>query len=340
VARKSKGPWFWKKRGEFVVNVRGKRHYLGEDREAAFDEWHRLCREKPQPVSTNTVWAILEAFLDHAAKNTVPATYEWYRYRLQQFKDALPDQPVHAVKVYQVTDWLDKQDWGATYKAGMVTAIKRAFKWADDGGRIERNPLKALKKPSPDQREVTITAEDFANILLKVRKDGFRDILTFIWLTGCRPQEARAIEAKWINHESRVIVFPVKKSKGKKRARVIHLTDEAYTILARWAEKYPDGPCFRNRKKEPWRANNFCCRFYRLQAKVGFKLRMYDLRHSYAHSGLTKGGIAPEVMAALLGHTDTRMIYSTYGHLLKATDFMRAAAEKTRPSVDAAKSAS
>jgi hypothetical protein len=41
VARKSKGPWFWKERGEFVVNVRGKRHYLGDDREAAFDEWHR-----------------------------------------------------------------------------------------------------------------------------------------------------------------------------------------------------------------------------------------------------------------------------------------------------------
>jgi len=332
VARKSKGPWFWKERGEFVVNVRGKRHYLGEDREAAFDEWHRLCREKPEPVSTQTVWAVLDAYLDHAEANAAPATYEWYRYRLQLFKDALPNQPVHALKVYQFTDWLDKQAWSPTYKAGIVTAIKRVFNWAADGDRIEKNPLKGLKKPAAEHREVTITAEDFANILLKIRKDSFRELLTFVWLTGCRPQEASAIEAKWIRHDEKVIIFPVKQSKGKKRARVIHLTDEAYSILARSAAKNPDGPCFRNRNKAPWRANNFACRFYRLQEKIGMKLRMYDLRHSYAHSGLTKGGIAPEIMAALLGHTDTRMVYAVYGHLLKATDFMRAAAEKARPS--------
>jgi len=102
VAGKSKGPWFWKLRGEWVVNVRGKRHYLGAEKTAAYDEWHRLCREKSEPISTNTVWAVLDAFLDHAKATTAPATYEWYRYRLQQFKDALPNVPVHALKVYQV----------------------------------------------------------------------------------------------------------------------------------------------------------------------------------------------------------------------------------------------
>jgi integrase len=291
VARKSNGPWFWKERGEFVVNVRGKRHYLGEDREAAYDEWHRLCREKPEPVSAQSVWEILDAFLTHAEATTAPATYQWYRYRLQQFKDALPNRPVHALKVYQVTDWLDKQTWGATYKAGVVTAIKRAFKWAADGDRIEKNPVKGLKKPTPEQREVTITAEDFASILLKIKDEPFRDILTFVWLSGCRPQEARAIEEAWIRHDDQLVIFPVKKSKGKKRARVIHLTDEAYAILLKWAKRYPDGPCFRNRCYRPWRANNFACRFKRLEDKIGMRVRMYDLRHSYAHDGLTKSRI-------------------------------------------------
>ena len=41
-----------------------------------------------------------------------------------------------------------------------------------------------------------------------------------------------------------------------------------YDILAKWAAKYPEGPCFRNRNKEPWRANNFACRFYRLEKKI------------------------------------------------------------------------
>src|SRR6478736_856101 len=78
--------------------------------------------------------------LDHAKAASAPSTYEWYRYRLQQFKDALPDQPVHTLKVYQVTDWLDKQTWSATYQAGMVTAIKRPFKWAEERRRIDKNP--------------------------------------------------------------------------------------------------------------------------------------------------------------------------------------------------------
>ena len=142
--------------------------------------------------------------LDHAKAASAPSTYEWYRYRLQQFKDALPDQPVHTLKVYQVTDWLDKQTWSATYQAGMVTAIKRPFKWAEERRRIDKNPLRELKNPTLDQREVTITAQDFANILRKTRKDSFHDILAFIGLTGCRPQEARHCNdiRKAISHSS------------------------------------------------------------------------------------------------------------------------------------------
>lgn len=333
--------WFRESKQAWYTTIHGEQINLGKDKAAAKIEFRQRMNTyheaKPVTVFKGNVWQIMDAFLEDASLNTAPATYDWYKTRLQYFKDDVPDMPVRSLKPFHVKDWLNGKKWGSTFKAGIITALKRVFNWAVEDERIEVSPIRSLKKPATEHRELTITSEDFANILLKLRKDAFRDILTFIWLTGCRPQEARTIEAKWIKHDERIIVFPVKKSKGKKRARVIHLTDEAYAILAKWALKSPEGPVFRNRLKSPWTANAFACRFYRLEEKIGLHLNMYALRHSYAHSGLTKGGIAPEVMAALLGHTDTRMIYSTYGHLLKATDFMRAAAEKARPSEGASK---
>lgn len=336
--------WFRKFNQTWYTTIHGEQVNLGKDKAAAKIEFRRRMNsyheERPVVVFKGTVWALMDAFLDDASKTTAPATYDWYKIRLQYFKDGVPDMPIRSLKPYHVKEWLNGTSWGSTFKAGVITAIKRVFNWAVEEERIEANPLRGLKKPAAQHRELTITAEDFASVLLKLRKDSFRDILTFIWLTGCRPQEARAIEAAWIHHDEKIVIFPVQKSKGKRRARVIHLTDEAYIILAKSALKYPEGPCFRSRNKTPWRANAFACRFKRLEDKIGMRLTMYALRHSYAHAGLTKSQIAPEVMAALLGHSDTRMVYSTYGHLLKATDFMRAAAEKARPSANASARAS
>jgi integrase/recombinase XerD len=333
--RKSSGPWFWKLRNEWVVNIRGKRHYLGEDRDAAYDKWHELARSTPPLVESKTVWAVLDLFLDDVQKTKAPATYQWYKDRLQYFKDGVPNMPTSAIKPRHIREWLNSKEWSDTYKAGIVAAIKRSFKWAaeHDDELVSGNPLAGLKKPAAEHRELNVTVEDFAKILASVKDEPFRDLLTFIWLTGCRPQEASAIEAAYIRPEDQLIVFPVKKSKGKKKARVIHLTNEAFVVLMKWAAKNPKEPVFRNSRGNKWRANAFACRFKRLESKVGLRIRMYDLRHSYAHDSLTKGNVAPEIVATLLGHTDTRMLMKVYGHLLNAPEFMREQANKARTSV-------
>jgi integrase len=330
--------WFRKFNKCWYSTIHGKQTNLGEDKKAAKEKLRQLLSDysskRPVKVFKGNVWELLDSFLDDAKQNTADATYNWYRMRLQYFKDGVEDMPVKKLKRYHVTEWLNgKPDWSPTYKAGIVTAIKRAFSWAADEERIEVNPLRSLKKPAAEHREVKLSAEDFAKVLAEIKYAPFRDIICFVFLTGIRPQEARAIKNEWIRHEEKIIVFPVLKSKGKKRARIIHLTDEAYVILKRWAEKYPEGPVFRNRLKQPWKANAFACRFKRLEGKIGFRVRMYDLRHAYAHDGLTKGGISPEVMATLLGHQDTRMLMQVYGGLLNAPEYMREQATKARASV-------
>src|SRR5262249_2239284 len=119
-------------------------------------------------------------------------------------------------------------------------------------------------------------------------------------------------------------------SKGKKRERVVFLTPKAKKITEKWAKRNPSGPIFRNRAGDPWTAMAFNCRFCRLQEKVGFKVCMYALRHSYAHHALTKKSANPLELATLLGHADLSMLHKTYGHLMTDTEHMRSVARKIR----------
>lgn len=54
------------------------------------------------------------------------------------------------------------------------------------------------------------------------------------------------------------------------------------------------------------------------EAGIEGKVTPYDLRHS-ATSLLSASGVAPEVLADLLGHVDTRMVHKHYRHPVTPT---------------------
>ena len=338
-------PWWRSQKQAWCVTVNGSRVQLGPHPESApapkynkrKDTWNVpesiedrfkvLQRTKQLPVSQDTSWAILDAFLEWCEKNR-PASYGWYQARLQRFKDGVPNELVAKLKTSDIQAWLDKQSWGQNYKRGVVTAIRRAFNWARKLEIITRNPAAGVEKPEAIHRDLVISPKDFKKILSLIRREHFRDLLKFFWFCGCRPQEAVRIENKIIDHQHKTITFKLVNSKGKKRRRVIHLTDEAYAIVKKWAKRNPIGPIFRNSHGTPWTTYSIDCRFKRMKKAIGYKVSAYTLRHSYIHHGLTKGKLDPVVMATLAGHSSTDMIFKVYGHLLKDTKFMRAAAKR------------
>ena len=71
----------------------------------------------------------------------------------------------------------------------------------------------------------------------------------------------------------------------------------------------------------------------KVKTRAGFpKLRLHDLRHSYASMGLARGDALP-VIGAILGHTDVKTT-SRYAHL--ADDPVRQAADGISESIKAA----
>jgi len=61
------------------------------------------------------------------------------------------------LKPFHVSRWLDSHpDWQGC-RWGAITAVKRAFNWADDEGLIAASPIKKVKKPTMRRRERFIT---------------------------------------------------------------------------------------------------------------------------------------------------------------------------------------
>jgi integrase len=166
--------------------------------------------------------------------------------------------------------------------------------------------------------------------VLELAKDQeFKEWLLVMLETGARVEEMLRIEARHLQKENRVLLFPAKESKGRRKIRVIHLPDQSFEIISRLAGEHPEGKLFLNTEGRPWNKDSINCRFKPMKVKLGIpKLTATALRHSYAYDKLDRGVDSAHV-AELMGHSDTRMLMTRYGHLSKNHRLLSAAANRT-----------
>ncbi len=353
-------PWFREQTGWWYVTlaVDGTRRQvrLAEgraNRAAAVQRWHELLAvagpgkktagsrsagsfpTSPEAAGPLTVFGVCQRFLSHTAANNAPATYELYRGFLTDFQGYLAaDIPAEAIRPHHVQGWLDSvQSWGPSSRNLAVRTVRRAFRWAVESGLMLGGfPLTGLRAPTPARREVILTDEDFAALLAAAGDDGFRDLLRLVWHTGCRPQEATAIEARHCDWPNSRVVVPGSEAKGG-RVRVIWLDETAGEILRRLAvtleEKGLAGPLLRNSRGAPWTRNATRCRFRRLFAsrKLPRRWCLYQLRHSWATRALARG-VDPVTVSILMGHASATTVAETYQHLAAIPEHMKDAARK------------
>lgn len=289
---------------------------------------NRLPTEPTTPVAM-----LIGRFLTWVEGHLSDGSYAWYQQHLTSFVEKIGGKlTLDKLKRHHVTEWLDERyaDAGDTYKNGAVRALMRAFNWAEEEGHIPVNPIRKFKRPTATNRVVYIEVDQWAKLIAAVdESDPFYDLIMFLRETGCRPQEARAIEARHFDRMARQIVFPVKESKGKKVSRVIPLTDRSFAIIQRLALKHPgkEEHLFRNVDGKPWKKDAINCRFTRLTEKLGFKVFAYAIRHTFITDALILG-IDPATLACIVGHRDATMILKVYGHVNLNKGHVRAAAER------------
>lgn len=188
------------------------------------------------------------------------------------------------------------------------------------------SPIASMRIPEDASRDHGVTKKDYQALLAAITDSTFADLIKFVWLTGARPQEALIVEDAHVDLAEQRIVLPVKKSKGKKRARVVYLTSEALKLVK---TKMGFGRLFRNKQGHPYDKDIVRMRFRTLEKSVKFRYCLYHFRHAFAYRSLV-AGIDALTVATLMGHTSTRMLEKVYGHLMQAHGHLRKELAKTK----------
>lgn len=280
-------------------------------------------------METLTVKTIIEKYLPWCEKHRSPRSHEWYEGHLNSFlkHPGIAEIPALDLKPFHIIEWTDsKCTWGDTYKRGAIVAVQRVYNWAEEMGYIAATPIKKVKKPTAKRRETYMELADFTQILSNLDDDDpFRDLLEFVWYTGCRPQEVRHIEPRHVDTVHERIIFPAEESKGKRAKRIIYLHGRAWEITKKLLmEETSGGKLFKNNRGTPWTKYAICNRFHRISKSMGKKLSCYAARHGFGTRKLIQGHDHLTV-AALMGHTDGSMLAKVYSHIDQDTEHLKRA---------------
>jgi integrase len=200
--------------------------------------------------------------------------------------------------------------------------VSRVFSWAKKSGRLKGNPLEGMEKPQPTSRDVYLTPDQYKSVVAAIKDEAFRDFVQIMRETGCRPKEARLVEARHFDRQSKCWIFPKAEAKGRREARIVLLNDRAFEITQRLALKHPSGPMFRNLDGEPWRKDSLNCRCHRLTRKLGFQVCCYAIRHTFATDAIVRG-VDLVTISQLMGHKSLDMLHRIYQHVSRRSDHLR-----------------
>jgi integrase len=198
----------------------------------------------------------------------------------------------------------------------LLTILKATLNLALHNRRVVSHEAWTAVKPfrEVDAPKVRYLADDEARRLVNASAPVFRTLVVGALLTGARYGELAAMTASDYNSDTGSVF--IGRSKGGK-ARHVHLTSEGQAFFgARAAGRTSGDLLFPRKDGRRWStAHQFrpiqdACKAAKIKPAIGFHV----LRHTYA-SRLAMRGVPMAVIAAQLGHTDTRMTERHYAHL-------------------------
>lgn len=328
-------PWFRKSKNTWYVTLNGRLVSLGVagrgNRKQAMQVFARLLTKQtgpvvsadPRPTPTRTVGQVMDSFLAHTAARHKPHTVRTYRRFLEPFAAEFGTRDAAAVRPAEVEAFANVSTWGNTTRHGCLTAIATAFRHAGLALKL------AVPPKASRGAETVITATDAGRVIGRATGD-FHLLLQFLWLTGCRPSEAFALELNAVDWDNAVAILrDHKTAHATDRPRLLFLSAKAIAVLRGQAERYGYGPAFRMNNGQPWRLNAAVNRLWRINRSLGTTATLYGFRHTFATDALIRG-LPDAQVAALLGHSGTAMLHRHYAHVNAQARAMREALDRVR----------
>jgi integrase len=197
-----------------------------------------------------------------------------------------------------------------------LTVLKAALNHAYHEGHVGSDEAWRKVKPfrEADAPIVHFLSDDECRRLVNACDGAFRDLVHAALLTGCRYGELTRMRASDFNAEAGTITVQVSKA-GKPRH--VALTDEGSALFSQLtAGRAGRDPIFMRDDGKTWGPSHQQRPLdaASARAKIEPAATFHILRHTYA-SSLAMRGAPMGVIAAQLGHSDTRMTERHYAHL-------------------------
>lgn len=328
MARNAK-PWFNREKKWWMVWLGGKQVKLAFGRPAKKEAEIRLkelqlqaLKNPPSDADEQTIASVIEAYLKYETPNLAPNTLAIKRLYLQSLAENHGFRLVSEAKPIHLTEWLHQHpDWKSDWTiSNVLKTVQRTFNWAVGEKVIRENPFKGKRHPEGDARR-PLTREEFQALLRVPGRRSihrpspgarYRQVLVFLWRTGCRPCEVAGLRWSNVDLDHAVIVLKehkTKKTQATPKPRVIPL-DPVVVNLLRSIQKRGEGELvFLNHRKTAWHHNSLGLRIRRSRKEAGIPndAKLYGLRHAFGTRAIIDGGVDVKTLSELMGHTTTRM---------------------------------
>lgn len=197
----------------------------------------------------------------------------------------------------------------------LVSILRVAFQHAWDNGRISSDrPWRCLKRISvaPAPRTLFL-ARDECRALVDNCSPALAKLVLAALYSGCRVGELANLRVGDVGREVYGLHISAFKRGG---ARFVFLPDEGMAFFLSCCDgKQADDRLLLSDKGKVW-ARQHANLFRRAvqRARLPREFVFHGLRHTYA-SDLFRQGVPLTIVARQLGHSDTRTVMATYGHL-------------------------
>lgn len=199
----------------------------------------------------------------------------------------------------------------------VITIFKAILNHAFNLNKVESNEawqkLKSFKNVS--EPKIRFLSENESIRLINACEPDFRLLVRAALLTGARYGELTSLKISDYSSENHIIFIHQSKS-GKPRH--IPLNKEGVIFFDHVTTgKNSDNLIFTRADGKQWRKNyqvrplEIACTIAKIKPTANF----HTLRHTYA-SMLAMKGVPLQVIAAVLGHSDTRITHRHYAHLM------------------------
>jgi integrase len=276
----------------------------------------------PAPgVKPGTVAPLSAAFLEAKAGDVNPATLRGYAKYLKWLAKHFGDSALAAVDLAAVRARAASETWSDTHRANTLWCVNALLRWC---GRSDRVPLPPKESRGGD----SVIPEELHRRIVNETTGDFRQLVRFLWLTGCRPGEATHLTADAVDWDAQTIRLKKHKTRHKGKTRTIYPCPEALEVLADQRDKYKGaGHLFRGLRGKPLSLQAMTMRFQRVSEKVGHKVCSYSYRHTWATRALAAGE-SDTIVAAMMGHSGTNMIHKHYSHVGEQSRVLKGAAKR------------